>query len=344
MGRRKADRRFEGQTLTFFGTFSFWPAYHGAPPREVARRLGATVVETLDEGVDVLVLGDLRGSGRAEAKKKAERLAKAPGASLKVIDESAYRELVRRDMRKRSFFFAGSFDCSPDGHELLAGMVEGVGGTVAAAVDTDLDYLVVGNRRGPGKVATQNQVSRLVAEGADILALDETAFLELVRAEAPKRGQPVVFSVFLTQLYGTVDEAKVGRALKMLQTDAFKLYARLDDACLVGVVRSQTGSGSVYASWLRPDGRYGCSQADLADCMGLQGSPCKHLLVLLIGLARTSQMPIASALAWIRAVRGKRPKTDRDLCAETFILYKGAEAGEVDWRPTETIPEDYYAL
>jgi hypothetical protein len=28
----------------------------------------------------------------------------------------------------------------------------------------------------------------------------------------------------------------------------------------------------------------------------------------------------------------------------TFIRYKGAEAGEVDWRPTETIPEDYYAF
>jgi hypothetical protein len=28
----------------------------------------------------------------------------------------------------------------------------------------------------------------------------------------------------------------------------------------------------------------------------------------------------------------------------TFLRYKGAEAGEVDWRPTETIPEDYYTL
>ena len=27
-----------------------------------------------------------------------------------------------------------------------------------------------------------------------------------------------------------------------------------------------------------------------------------------------------------------------------FLRYKGAEAGEIDWRPTETIPEDYYSL
>jgi hypothetical protein len=29
---------------------------------------------------------------------------------------------------------------------------------------------------------------------------------------------------------------------------------------------------------------------------------------------------------------------------EAFLQYKGAEAGEVDWRPTETIPEDFYAV
>jgi hypothetical protein len=28
----------------------------------------------------------------------------------------------------------------------------------------------------------------------------------------------------------------------------------------------------------------------------------------------------------------------------TIVRYKGAEAGEMDWRPTETIPEDFYAM
>ena len=35
---------------------------------------------------------------------------------------------------------------------------------------------------------------------------------------------------------------------------------------------------------------------------------------------------------------------DKDSMSATFIKYKGAEAGEVDWRPTETIPEDYFAI
>ena len=35
---------------------------------------------------------------------------------------------------------------------------------------------------------------------------------------------------------------------------------------------------------------------------------------------------------------------DTKLCAQTFVQYKGVEAGTVDWRPTETIPEDFYAM
>ena len=33
----------------------------------------------------------------------------------------------------------------------------------------------------------------------------------------------------------------------------------------------------------------------------------------------------------------------RDLLADTVLRYKAAQAGELDWRPTETVPEDYYA-
>jgi hypothetical protein len=39
-----------------------------------------------------------------------------------------------------------------------------------------------------------------------------------------------------------------------------------------------------------------------------------------------------------------RVQFDSDKLSATFIKYKGAQAGELDWRPTETIPEDFYAL
>jgi hypothetical protein len=46
----------------------------------------------------------------------------------------------------------------------------------------------------------------------------------------------------------------------------------------------------------------------------------------------------------VDASGGNAPALDKDAMSETFIKYKGAEAGTVDWRPTETIPEDYYAM
>jgi hypothetical protein len=30
--------------------------------------------------------------------------------------------------------------------------------------------------------------------------------------------------------------------------------------------------------------------------------------------------------------------------AGSFLKYQGAQAGEIDWRPTETVPEDFYAM
>jgi len=185
----------------------------------------------------------------------------------------------------------------------------------------------------------------LQAAGALVNILDENAFLELVRTEQPgKAATGTDFASFISRLFGVVDQGKLSRALKMLKGESFKLYARRDPDRLVGVVRSQTGVGTVYASWLASDGHYGCSTPELEACMGLQGSPCKHLLVLLIGLSRSGQMETTTAYDWIHAASGKRPSSDTELAADTFLHYKGAEAGEIDWRPIETIPEDYYAL
>ena len=44
-------------------------------------------------------------------------------------------------------------------------------------------------------------------------------------------------------------------------------------------------------------------------------------------------------------LRARAPGSNvAELCAATFVRYKGAEAGELDWRPTETIPEDFCAV
>ena len=48
--------------------------------------------------------------------------------------------------------------------------------------------------------------------------------------------------------------------------------------------------------------------------------------------------------AWADASKAHSPILDKDAMSETFLKYKGAEAGDIDWRPTETVPEDFYAM
>src|SRR5262245_26524872 len=117
--KKRAPRDLSGLSFAFFGELSYWPSYHPGPPAEVARRLGATVRTTVDEDLDYLVLGDRRGHGRADAKKKAEKMhARAQKAGTKardlrpqILDESAFRELVQVDVSGKHFAFFGGFDC-----------------------------------------------------------------------------------------------------------------------------------------------------------------------------------------------------------------------------------------
>jgi hypothetical protein len=163
---------------------------------------------------------------------------------------------------------------------------------------------------------------------------------------APGAGEPppADLPALLKRLKRWGDPAKLDKAMSMLKADRFQLFSRVAEDHLVGVVRSQSDRSLVYACRLAADGHYACCTQNLNVCGGLRGSPCKHLLVLIVGLARAGQLEPGTALAWIRASRGRKPELDRDAMAEVFLRYKGAEAGELDWRPTETLPEDFYAM
>jgi len=100
----------------------------------------------------------------------------------------------------------------------------------------------------------------------------------------------------------------------------------------------------VYSCRLASDGTFACCTQNLNSCGGLRGALCKHLLVLIIGMTKGGELDATTVNQWIQASRYKKPTLDKDGMTETLLRYKGAEAGEVDWRPMETIPEDYYAL
>ncbi|HMP03009.1 MAG TPA: hypothetical protein PKD86_00490 [Gemmatales bacterium] len=139
------------------------------------------------------------------------------------------------------------------------------------------------------------------------------------------------------------DPARLQKALAMLKADRFQLFAQVMPDAVLGVVKSQTDPGLVYSCRLSSNGDFACCTQNLNICGGLRGALCKHLLVLIIGLTQSGELDPQRVRRWMNASRSNGPTLDKDAMGETFLRYKGAEAGEVDWRPTETIPEDYYA-
>ncbi len=152
------------------------------------------------------------------------------------------------------------------------------------------------------------------------------------------------FETFLTQLNEKVESARMQKAGSMLKAERFELFADVQETSLVGIVKSQSSKELVYSCRLTSEGHFGCCTQNLKPCGGLRGALCKHLLVLIVGLAKAGKFDAATVDHWINLSRGQKPAIDVDAMSATFLRYKGAEAGEIDWRPTETIPEDFYAM
>jgi uncharacterized protein YjbI with pentapeptide repeats len=161
---------------------------------------------------------------------------------------------------------------------------------------------------------------------------------------APAAPGTLDFPTFYRRLAHKVDPSRLAKALAMLKAERFQLFSEVADGALVGVVKSQSSKELVYSCRLTAEGAFGCCTQNLRPCGGLQGALCKHLLVLLVGLAKAGQLDPATGEAWAEASKKHKPAIDQQIMSDTFVRYKGAQAGEIDWRPTETIPEDYYAL
>lgn len=157
-------------------------------------------------------------------------------------------------------------------------------------------------------------------------------------------GKVTDIATFLKALELRADKQKIDKATKMLKASGFQLFNDLTAEHLAGVVKSQTDPDLVYACRIDHEGHYACCTQNLNICGGLRGSICKHLLVLIIGLVKAGELDPATIDGWVARTHGVKPAIDKEAMGEIFIRYKGAEAGEVDWRPTETVPEDYYAL
>lgn len=142
------------------------------------------------------------------------------------------------------------------------------------------------------------------------------------------------------------DKAKINKVLSMLKKESFQLFTEVDKDQVCGVLKSQTDKDLVYSCVLNTDGTFWCCTQNLRICGGLKGSVCKHILVMVIGLAKVGQLDASNGTKWILRSKlvEKKPQIDKEKATSIFLKHKGAEANEIDWRPTETVPEDFYAF
>ncbi|MCI0704900.1 MAG: hypothetical protein L0241_27895 [Planctomycetia bacterium] len=110
---------------------------------------------------------------------------------------------------------------------------------------------------------------------------------------------PSPWDEFLEKLRGVTDSGKLSKAMSMLRSDRFRLFADVQADHVCGVVRAQSSDTRVYACRLAQDGRYSCCTQNLIQCVVSRGSPCKHLLVLVVGLVKAGQLESATALEWL---------------------------------------------
>ncbi len=335
----------KGKRFCFIGPFRDWPHRWFAKlnPQKLVRWRGGVVVGELNDKTDFLVVGHGREKGKAERLRKAASLEQA-GNRLQVLDEAAFMQLIRPEIRGLSFAFIGRVRQGLGAEDGAAAAAAAHGAVIYQDLTPELDFLVVGEGRAKGKAAALRQADSLKQAGATFATLDEDTYLELLYClSTPNVGSADVSS-FVVRLRKLVDPRRVERALSMLKKESFQLYTDLGEDDISGIVRSQTGAALHYACWMKSDGLYACYDDDLDQCMGLQGQICKHLMVLLIGMAKNGDLSPAKASAWVQAAHKRKPSSDADLSAQALLRYRGVQAGEVDWRPTETVPEDYYTL
>lgn len=152
------------------------------------------------------------------------------------------------------------------------------------------------------------------------------------------------FESFMQRMKKSIDSERMKKAVSMLKKETFELFSEVTDESVTGIVKSQRDPELFYSCRLMQDGQYSCCTQNLNVCGGLRGAICKHILVLILGLAKANELNPNKADLWAHASALHQAKLDKDIASQTFLKYKGVEAGEIDWRPTETTPEDFYAL
>lgn len=148
----------------------------------------------------------------------------------------------------------------------------------------------------------------------------------------------------LTSLQMHLDSSRLKKALSMLKSNPIELFLQPEpaDGAVCGIIRSQTDESLIYGCYLDYSGTYFCCTQNLNVCGGQGDSVCKHLLVLVIGLAVSGTLPWGDAACMgSKAGRYEPRSVPKESMALLFKRFKQAEFGQVIWTPVETNPQDF---
>jgi hypothetical protein len=117
------------------------------------------------------------------------------------------------------------------------------------------------------------------------------------------------------------------KALEILSAGRSRFSAGVRPNRVVGVMECLTISRRFYACRLAADGRFACCSQDLRACIVSRGSPCEHLLALVLGLVNAGRLAPETAIEWLvrsSGLAGDVPD-DGEMTA-VFLRSRGAAA------------------
>lgn len=162
-----------------------------------------------------------------------------------------------------------------------------------------------------------------------------------VSTSATEEPAPADFNAFYHQLSNLV--AHLGRDVFSLHgAQVAPLWAQVTEDGLRGVVPEAANATTFRACHLSSAGAHQCGTQNFTLCEDAAKGLCKHLVALLLDLAKTERLPLGDAARWARLSLAHEGQLDKNLLAAIFAQY--ADSTQSDYRPNETLPEDYYAL
>jgi len=146
----------------------------------------------------------------------------------------------------------------------------------------------------------------------------------------------------LVQLLGYVLQPRWSHVAPHVTAGLAPLWAEADADRAHAVVPAAVGATTFLACRITSAGRFQCATPDLTPCPDAADGVCRHVVCLVLSLVQRERLSAEDAARWLQRSLAHDVGLDRDALGEIFARY--AETIQADYRPNETLPEDYYAL